>query len=197
MPSYIDQLRADIQPSYSDELCHYGVKGMKWGVRRYQNTNGSLTNQGKKRYLSDETKRKLKTGAKVAAGVAGAAALGYGLYKVGRAGDRLRTATAYKQASKTASSLGIDMHSTAKQMLGSRDSARTRGEYQHYLRLANNYSKAGRDYLRQSNHLAMKAAEIKQAGGVSDRLAYRFVESLIKNPKVDYNLAMNILLNQK
>ena len=31
------------------ELCHYGVKGMKWGVRRYQNADGSLTAAGKKR----------------------------------------------------------------------------------------------------------------------------------------------------
>ena len=34
----------------SYELYHHGVKGMKWGVRRYQNADGSLTNAGKKRY---------------------------------------------------------------------------------------------------------------------------------------------------
>lgn len=32
------------------ELVHYGVKGMRWGVRRYQNKDGSLTPAGKKRY---------------------------------------------------------------------------------------------------------------------------------------------------
>lgn len=32
-----------------DELEHYGVKGMKWGIRRYQNADGTLTEAGKKR----------------------------------------------------------------------------------------------------------------------------------------------------
>lgn len=35
---------------YGESLYHHGVKGMKWGVRRYQNPDGSLTAKGKKRY---------------------------------------------------------------------------------------------------------------------------------------------------
>lgn len=34
---------------YDGELYHHGVKGMKWGVRRYQNKDGTLTAAGKKR----------------------------------------------------------------------------------------------------------------------------------------------------
>ena len=37
----------------NDYLVHWGVKGMKWGVRRYQNKDGTLTNAGKKRYDRD------------------------------------------------------------------------------------------------------------------------------------------------
>lgn len=35
---------------YEDELYHHGIRGQKWGNRRYQNSDGSLTEAGKKRY---------------------------------------------------------------------------------------------------------------------------------------------------
>lgn len=43
--------------NYEDYLMHYGIKGMKWGIRRFQNKDGSLTDAGKKR-MSDTIVRK-------------------------------------------------------------------------------------------------------------------------------------------
>ena len=36
------------------ELQHHGIKGMRWGVRRYRNDDGSLTAAGQKRYDRDQ-----------------------------------------------------------------------------------------------------------------------------------------------
>ena len=44
-----------------NELYHHGIKGMKWGVRRFQNEDGSLTTAGKKRYGDEPTGSDKKT----------------------------------------------------------------------------------------------------------------------------------------
>ena len=43
-----------------DYLEHHGIKGQKWGIRRYQNADGSLTEEGRRRYDIKEAKIKAK-----------------------------------------------------------------------------------------------------------------------------------------
>lgn len=79
--------------SLGDSLEHHGIKGQKWGIRRFQNPDGSLTAAGKQRYgtvenfkrsregksqRKEKVKKALKTGAKVAAGAAAA----YAVYRL-------------------------------------------------------------------------------------------------------------------
>jgi len=43
-----------------DMLAHYGIKGQQWGVRRYQNEDGTLTEAGKRRYLKGYNEAEIK-----------------------------------------------------------------------------------------------------------------------------------------
>jgi hypothetical protein len=51
----------------TNELYHYGVPGMKWGVRRFQKKDGSLTTAGKKRQAKIEAREQKKLQKKQAA----------------------------------------------------------------------------------------------------------------------------------
>lgn len=66
--SYVIKFRDD-----SSFLSHYGIEGQRWGVRRYQNEDGTLTPEGQKRYnQKEQVKSNIKYGVAAALGSLGA-----------------------------------------------------------------------------------------------------------------------------
>lgn len=71
--------RSEVYDMEYDELYHHGVIGQKWGVRRYQNEDGTLTAEGKEHYGQDTSEKKPSNKKRVAAVIGGTAALGLGV----------------------------------------------------------------------------------------------------------------------
>lgn len=91
-----------------NELYHHGVKGQKWGVRRYQNYDGSYTQAGLKRYNKS-------------------------LDEYTKADERYKTAKAqYKAAKKNGSStMGMDTELTNAKLARKRAKAKMEKDYKH------------------------------------------------------------------
>ena len=90
------------------ELYHYGVPGMKWGIRRYQNKDGSLTTAGKQRVeklTADLSDRRTKAAVNYA----------YATDRANYARSRRTTAGKRDRDYKTSKVTGVNAYTAAKE----------------------------------------------------------------------------------
>jgi hypothetical protein len=97
------------------ELYHWGVKGMKWGVRRYQNKDGSLTSVDKKELTPVQKKARTKKLIVAGAAVATTVLAVYGAKKI----SSIKAAT--KQANRDALRKALESLASNEGRLGPTD----------------------------------------------------------------------------
>lgn len=177
-------------PVYDDDIYHSGIKGMHWGIRRYQNPDGTLTPEGRKRYnvgsdgnlYDKETGKKygLSTKAKVGIG-AGAAALAGG---AALAADQIFNGGRGRQAigqfvGNTAQKVGNWAGDRAQDVsdwwTGENNGTRAmRGNAEHYNKLANvtkDWDANVSNGYSQRADMLNKMADKYASGGVSDKIS--------------------------
>lgn len=77
----------------SNSLQHYGIQGMKWGVRRFQKKDGTFTSEGRERYNGDAIhgQKKIFTARKAAIGTAAVAGVALTAYLLKHHGETKMT----------------------------------------------------------------------------------------------------------
>jgi len=145
-------------------LAHHGVKGMRWGVRNYQNPDGTLTAEGRRRYGTEEKFAKAQarkaTFKKIAKGAAIATGVGTAIGLTAGAGIM-----AYQNRDKIAAN-------RQSSLMERRNSAMASGNVRKAARLNNKISnKRIRDIWNVTNQDKVSAA------GISGRTARRYMGS--------------------
>jgi len=170
---------------YDSVIEHHGILGMKWGVRRYQNADGTLTAKGKKRYAKVASSPRLtKVETRGAKSIAKRSAK-----------ENTRYASAYETAAKK-------MRSKAEKATSEEKSAKYREKAKKNFRIANEFNKrakysnqflkdvdsgkkkAGRDFITQTDYDFMPLGFIVPGGvyaGGGLRVSTSIIERNSKN----------------
>lgn len=143
----------------SSVLAHYGIKGMRWGVRRYQNPDGSLTERGKKR-VRNEYKREVD---KARADVLSR--------------NTKRHVDAYNEAADRMNKGGIDRFNKQQEKKYGKDFANREGYFDDYQKQFNEvyasiYNKSLYEAYQGNKHFQRSVELVEQYGMVKwDELA--------------------------
>lgn len=162
---------------YKDELYHHGIKGQRWGVRRFQNPDGTRTEEGKKRYSDDEKRERIKSIAKkVAIGTTiGAAVIaGYATYKISK--NKYMDKIGYVDRLLDETSFRFGDMVEATRLAGI--SASKNEDYASWMPLANHHLNKGIDSSREMTN------ELKKL----DKNIYKRLSSTAKDEVYTYKL---------
>lgn len=127
------------------ELYHHGIKGMKWGIRRFQNKNGRLTDAGKKRYgsMSDDAKDVYKLRQKRADQLSNA--------ELKKVNERVRLEQEYSRLNPRSIKKGLTFVTTAATIMGT-----AVGLYNNSSQLVKIGKSAGSKVIQAAGKLALK-----------------------------------------
>lgn len=140
-------------------LAHYGIKGMRWGVRRYQNPDGSLTERGKKRVRKEYKREVDKARADVLSR------------------NTKRQVDAYNEAADRMNKGGIDRFNKQQEKKYGKDFANREGYFDDYQKQFNEvyasiYNKSLYEAYQGNKHFQRSVELVEQYGMVKwDELA--------------------------
>lgn len=161
---------------YSDELYHHGIIGQKWGVRRFQNADGTWTAAGKERYGSGKAKEvgeKVKSGAKKFISAVG--------------GETKKAAKAVGNASKRATKFAVKRFKMKHPSFASDEELM---ELKRRVDLERSYKDAKRDL----NSQKLGHRFLATVGDISKRAATEFATNTARNAA---NKAAEYLMERK